>query len=441
MRVLLLHPPGSYKKLSEGGESLGLGYVAAVLRRDGHEVEILDANAQCMGVGEAVREILTRDFDCLGVTALHEFRNHVISVIQAVRRKKKDALITVGGYLPSLETEQFLAKCPEADFLVRGEGEIVIADVLGRIERAEDWRCTPGIAYRGDGVVVTNPSPPLIQDLDSLPFPARDSLIHIPTLQRPTIAGSRGCYHSCSFCSINTFYGLSGTSLPRFRSPESVVDEIESVIASTGRTAFAFVDDDFIGPGEKCRERAIRIAEEIRARKLGITFSIESRADEVDEDILKLMKECGLTGLFLGIESGSQRQLDTYNKRITSEQNRRAIDAVRNLDLSLSSGMIIFDPYTTTDDMMENLKFIQETRACDNAALESRVILYRGAPLTERARADGLLIEKGLDVDYRFKDRKIAMLWRALRAFMACTAFVKRLKSICRRGQKKASSS
>lgn len=433
MRILLLHPPGGYKEASGRAESLGLGYVAAVLRRDGHEVEIFDANCQCLKIGETVREIVRRDFDCLGITAMHDFRKHVISVVQAVRKKKKDALIVVGGYLPTLETEQFFARCPEVDFVVRGEGETVVSDVFGRIERGEDWRGAPGVAYRSDGVVVMNPPPPLIRDLDSLPFPARDSLIHVPTVPNAVISGSRGCYHNCSFCSIVAFYGVSGAHQPRFRSPGNVVDEIESVLASTGRTSFQFVDDDFIGPGAKCRERAIGIAEEIRARKLKISFGIECRADEVDEDILKLLKEAGLSGVFLGIESGVQRQLDTYDKRTTVEQNRRAIDLARRLDLSVRSGLIIFDPYSTMSDLMENLKFIQETGSGAGSALESRVLLYRGAPLTERVRADGLLIENGLELGYRFKDRKIALLWRVLKTFTSCSVLLKRLTKLIRR--------
>lgn len=433
MKVLLLHPPGNYKKLSDAVENLGLGYIAAVLRRDGHEVEILDANARCMKVGEAVREILTRDFDCLGITAINEFKKHVISVVRAVREKRKDALIVVGGYTATLETEQFLAECPEVDFVVRGEGEISAPDVFGRIERGEKWQDTPGIAYRSEGVVVMNPMPPLIQNLDSLPFPARDSLRDIPTLTQTAIAGSRGCYHNCSFCSISAFYGLSGTSAPRFRSPESIVDEMESIVASTGRTMFSFADDDFIGPGEKCRNRAIQIADQIKARNLNINFSIECRADEVDEDLLKLLKEAGLSGLFLGIESGVQRQLDTFNKGTTVEQNKRAIEIVQRLDLRLSSGLIIFDPYTTMDDLMETLKFIRETGPYENSAIESTVLLYRGTPLAERARADGLLIEKGMELGYRFKDRSMAPLWRALDTFIKCSQFVKRLRERGRR--------
>jgi len=91
------------------------------------------------------------------------------------------------------------------------------------------------------------------------------------------------------------------------------VDEIESVVAGTGIREFGFVDDDFLGKGPKSKERAAIIAEEIIDRKLGITFSIEIRADEVDQEMLRRLKEAGLTRVLLGIESGVQRQLDTYN--------------------------------------------------------------------------------------------------------------------------------
>jgi len=436
MKVLLLQPPVGYAMPQYfQAESLGLGYIGAVLRRDGHEVEILDAQIQGLRPREAIKEILARDFDCLGMTASHEQKKMLLWTASAVRRAKKSAILIAGGYLPTLSAEHLLAACPELDFAIRGEGEVAVSEVFRRIARDEDWREAPGVAYVKDGMPVLNPPPPLIQDLDSIPFPARDALSQAIGPVKARITTSRGCYHRCSFCCVHTFYSISGGRGQRYRKPENVVEEIESVIASTGIRDFRFSDDDFLGPSAKTKERVVRLAEEIKARKLGITFGMECRADEVERDILKLLKEAGLRDVFLGIESGVQEQLNRYQKGTTVEQNRRAIEIVRELGLDLRSGFIILDPYTTLAELVENMQFLnetgiaQETTRVARVPFLARISLFGGVPLVEQLRADRLLIDKGIDVDYVFRDRRIRAIYHLLRLLGTYPWFISQIRT------------
>ena len=415
MKFVLLHPPAKCHIRNLRTESLGLAYIAAVLRRDGHEVEILDAYLRDLNGAQAVKEILAREFDVLAITAVHPHKNVLVSIVRAVRAKRKDAIIAVGGYLPTFSAAGFLAMCPEADLLVRGEGEAVASDVFGRIARGEEWRDAPGVAYLRDGSPVINPTPPIIADLDSLPFPARDALKFASEHVEPAIYTSRGCYHNCSFCSLTAFYALSGKKPQRYRSAGNICDEVEQVISETGRSTVVFVADDFIGPGKENQVRAVQLADEIRARKLAFKFSIECRADEVEEDTLSALKEAGLTRVFMGLESGVQRQLDTFNKHLTVEQNRRAVEIVRRVGIGLHCGFIMYDPYTTPDELLENMRFLKEMKLDVRNVPISNVTLYPGAPLVEKVRADGLLIEKGMELSYRFRDPQTAFSWK-----MAC---------------------
>jgi radical SAM superfamily enzyme YgiQ (UPF0313 family) len=363
----------------------------------------------------------------------------LINIVRAVRRRKKDVIVTAGGFLPTLCAEYLLPECPELDFVVRGEGEAVASDVFGRISRGEEWRDAPGVAFLKGKTPVLDQCPPVIKDLDSLPFPARDALSQAAfPPETVAIASSRGCYHRCAFCCLNAFYSLSGGRVPRFRSPERVVDEMESAIAETGIRVFRFVDDDFIGPGPKTRERVVRLAEEIRSRKLGIDFRIECRADEVDEDILKLLKEAGLTDVFLGIESGVQCQLDRFNKRTTVGQNKRAIEIVRRIGLNLRTGFILLDPYSTVPELQENMQFIKEMRLEDEAKkapapFVTKLELHRGVPLVEKLREDGLLREKGVDVDYVFKDPQIRLMAKVAMASSVVSGSLRRIRRLFRR--------
>ncbi len=417
MKILLLNPPMDGKEPpTRHTESLGMGYIAAVLRRDGHDVEMLDAYLRRMKLGETINEVLSRDFDCLGITAYDVHRHNLLTIAKKIRKKRKDAIICAGGYLPTFTAEKILLACPEFDFLVRGEGEITASEVFGRISRGEDWHDVPGIAYLNDGKPVLNPMPPLVGDLDSLPFPARDELAQMTPKMPALISGSRGCYHRCAFCSIHSFYGLHGGRAPRYRSPANILDEIEKVISQIGVREFVFSDDNFIGPGVKNKERVLRIIDEMKARKLDFTFTIECRVDEADEDILRMLKEVGLTRVFLGVESGVQRQLDTYNKKITVEQSRRAIELIRKLGIDIHVGLIMLDPYVTLGELIQNLDFVREMKIQDSITklplfFIPKLCLYGGVPLIEKLREEGLLREKGLEMDYVFKDKSFRLIY------------------------------
>jgi radical SAM superfamily enzyme YgiQ (UPF0313 family) len=417
-------------------EGLGIGYITAVLRRDGHDVELFDAHLRCLDTEQTIREVLKRDFECLGVSATGAHKKALIAVARAVRKSKKDVIISAGGFLPTLCTEHLFAACPELDFVVTGEGESVASDVYDKIGRGEAWQDNPGIAFLKDDKLIKNNPPPVISDLDMLPFPSRDALLQAANPpESAAIASSRGCYNRCSFCCINSFYALSGSRIPRFRRAERVVDEMESVIATTGIKVFRFVDDDFIGRGPKCKERVIRLAEEIRSRKLGATFRIECRADEVDEDVLMLLKEAGLTDVFLGVESGVQTQLNRYNKRTTVDQNKNAIEMVRRCGLNLRTGFILLDPYATLSELQENLQFIKDMKLDEDAKsapapFVSKMELYRGVPFVERLKQDGLLRENGIDVDYVFKDPQVRMMAKVAMVSSGISGALKSVKRL-----------
>ena len=416
MKVLLLHPPANAEIDVYRTESVGLGYIASVLRQDGHDVEILDANVTRLSARKAIEQVLRREFDCLGITAMHSQWRFVVDVAQAVRSRKRNAWIVVGGYLATLVPEGLLHQCPELNFVVRGEGENVIREVLGRIERNQDWGDVQGIAYISNGDIVINTLAPAHSDLDILPFPARDVLIQNRWLKRAPFSSSRGCFHRCAFCSINEFYKLCGQRGRRDRSPRNVVDEMEQVLSSTGIDYFVLSDDDFIGPGERCKRRAYEIADEVLSRKLKIKFSFECRADEVDKDLFKRLMEAGLDAVFIGLESGCQSQLDRFTKGTTVEQNRKAIEIVRELGLKMDVGFIMFDPYVTVEELEQNMRFIRELEL---SVPMIKLQLYPGIPIIEKIRQDGLLTESGLDLHYRFQNPGVAQAYKAMRLSMA----------------------
>ncbi|HEY2230737.1 MAG TPA: radical SAM protein [Xanthobacteraceae bacterium] len=225
---------------------------------------------------------------------------------------------TIGGHYPSLCHDELLINFPEIDSVVRYEGEETLVELVDRLRVGADWREISGIAYARDGEVVATPARPLVPDLDSLPFPLRpyepERIAGFPTL--PLLA-SRGCIRRCSFCSIHTFYRTAPGKVVRVRKPEKVIEEMRHLYHDHGVRIFLFQDDDFPLWGRKGH----RWADELMARmhESGLSentiWKISCRAEYVEPELFRKMREAGLFLVYMGIESGVEAGLDTCSSR------------------------------------------------------------------------------------------------------------------------------
>ena len=218
-----------------------------------------------------------------------------------------------------------------------------------------------GLSYLRNGKVVVNEPRPLIEDLDSLPFPARDELPG--AFERGgciTLVTSRGCYAACKYCSIRAFYdGLPGSNW-RGRSAENVLKELEEVVGRFGLRKVKFEDANIFGPGEKGRERVINLARGILEKDLGLYFRFECRTEKVEEEVFGLLKEAGLEEVFIGVESFIPRVLDSMNKGSSVEENIKALEVLSRLGIRTGIGFIAFEPDTTLDEFFTNIEMVKK---------------------------------------------------------------------------------
>lgn len=406
MDVLLAALPRTLGSLfDDRSESLGIGYLAAVLRREGHEVEILDGCIGDMTADDLAREILRRDFRMLGLGRFDDGSlETAAAVLERIRSEGVRAHVCAGGHLASLDPGRVLSAFPGLDSIVRGEGEETVVDLADRVSRGGEWRDTPGIAFRDGDSVVNTPMRPLIRDLDSLPFPARDMLPRSKAaIGQASVYSSRGCMGRCAFCSIHAFYRLAGGPRWRGRSPGNVVNEIRSLVVSHGVDYIVFNDDNFLDD----RARAKRIASLLVEEALPVRFSIQSRADCVDRELLSDLKNAGLHTLGLGIESGRQGGLDLLGKGVTVDQNRRAIEMAYGLGLSCRIGFIMFGPSTTIAELREDFRFLSDIGQVSPLLFLRKLGIDGGTPLEERMRREGRLPSSGAWGGWRFADPRV----------------------------------
>lgn len=388
MKILLINPPsrGIYYRLGLTFPPLGLGYLAAVLRRRGHQVDILDLNVE-RTIAQSLDKFDWRDWDLVGISG--DTSRHPVLLTIARLAKAAGKIVVAGGYHVTFLGEDALRE-GAVDYVVRGEGEVPFGQLVECLEAKGDVSQVPGISFIRDGRVVCTPDPPPIIDLDSIPWPAREAL-PMKKYRRAKLNGrlittmvtSRGCPHGCTFCSSSRFAGRRW----RARSVAGMVDEMEHIVSTYDYGALAFMDDNFtLSP-----RRVLAVCEEIIRRGLDIYWWCFSRVDVLvkKEAMIEKMAQAGARMVFLGIESVSQAVLDSYRKGITADMARRAVELLKKYGIRVWASFIIGDLADTKETIRETVKY-----ACSlepDIAEFSILTPFPGTQLFEEARKRGLI--------------------------------------------------
>lgn len=323
------------------------------------------------------------------------------------------AHFTIGGHFPTIEYSKTLELIPELDTVVRHEGELTILELYNSLDNPDHWQNIKGIAFRKKGKVKVTAPRPLISNLDSLPFPTRSTNIKKHRgIGLCSIIASRGCYYDCSFCSVRQFYHNAPGKKRRTRSPSHVAQEMENLFRN-GIRIFKFVDDD-LGMKTKPQKNWIsEFAHELKKRRMAeeILWRISNRIDELDIDILNMLKEVGLTFLYIGIESGNNQGLKTCNKHYSVDDIYRGLEILEKVDMNFDYGFMILTPDSTLNSIEEDLRFLRNLTSNGRAIVHfTKMLPYVGTPISDRLKREGRL-EGTIDFpNYRFIDPKIDLM-------------------------------
>ena len=388
-------------------ESIGVCYLAAVLRRHGFTVTILDADLLRLDATETAAWICSASYDIVGFSVLEGTIESLDEIIRILQQKELSAHIVLGGYFPTMMVREVLQRIERVDCIILGEAEYSLLNLAVALRDKQDWHKVKGIAYRKRTEIIVNPCDQ-VKPVDELPFPDRDLLPEVLRRGGVTgIVGSRGCFASCSFCCINSFSKKSGISGWRGRSPVNIGDELELLVGKWGVRSISFYDGNFIGPGKAGIDRAYRIGEEIIKRNLDIHFAISTRADQVDADLFSFLKKAGLSEVFIGLESMTQRILDLYEKNITVEINKKAVRTLEECKVYFRPGFILYEPHITMKEIKENVDFLAEMvemKYCNKFFFFKAVRIYRGSVLEKKFDKEGILIKNNWHVVYEWMD-------------------------------------
>lgn len=380
MRVLLINPPqiSFYQRMGLKLPPLGLAYIAAYLKRRGYETQIADLTAE----KSDYKSLPVDDFDIIGISADTTRYPTALQIADYVKNYKRKWVVLGGPHVSFFDEEPILHK--KADFIVRGEGELPMADLVETIEGDRNYKEVKNLTYMENGKIRRNPWRPFLRTLDDLPFPARELLPldkYTTKLEgRPvaTMVTSRGCPFNCEFCSSSEFFGIRWRS----RSLTNILEEMDILYNRYGYRALAFLDDNFT----LLPKRVIEISEEVLRRKWDIKWWCFSRVDTItrNEEMVKIAARAGLREVFVGFESGNQETLDDIGKRLTLEQSLKAVKILKKYGIRIWGSFILGGLKETKEMINDTVKF---AKLLDPDIVQFSVLTpYPGTRLYEKVK-------------------------------------------------------
>jgi anaerobic magnesium-protoporphyrin IX monomethyl ester cyclase len=332
---------------------LGLGYVAAVLKQRGFDVEVLDLNVE----SSVLDEFLSVERpSVVGVSCGIGNARQAFEVAWKVKACFPGCFVVVGGPYPSLMGERLLVRHSDVDAAVIGEGESTIVEFFERFQNGQGLSDVDGVVFRDGKKVKRNPLRLPVEPLDGLPFPARENLpMRLYGENGGVMFTSRGCPYQCVFCARSVF----GRQW-RGHSPEYVLTEIEHMRKQYGISCVSFLDDNFAFDFE----RAEKILDGIIARKwkLGLYFWNGIRVDSVTEGLLQKMKRAGCTAINYGVESVDPDVLAKLKKGISLDQVEKAVKLTREVGIKANVFLMIGNPGDTVKIVEKIKNFVERVK-------------------------------------------------------------------------------
>jgi radical SAM superfamily enzyme YgiQ (UPF0313 family) len=408
MRVLLINPPDDLGMIGGGAvfvsriEPLGILYIAAVCRQAGHDVSVIDAFAEELSTEQLRRRIEQFKPEVVGFTSFTSNGGFLYTFGQQLKRELSGMLVVFGNVHASVYAEHYLLnKC--CDVVVHGEGEYAFLGIIRAQENRQSLESVPSLSFLHNGRFLTTSVPHIVDDISQLPFPARDmvnqELYDIGPISNSRLKASRkgkrskhmfssrGCPNRCVFCVVHN------NLKQRFNSIDKVVNEMEVLVKEYNTDYIFFMDSLFMSD----KLRTMKLCQEIRRRKLEVSWGCEAHVNFVDEELVRDMESAGCSDMNFGIESGVQRLLDTIRKGIRLERVEAVIRTVKEHSKINAMGLFILGlPGETYGDSLQTIEFAK--RLPIDMAQFSILTPYPGSPLFNELKEKGE-IETGIKAD------------------------------------------
>nr|MDO8118282.1 radical SAM protein [Candidatus Sigynarchaeota archaeon] len=371
---------------------LSLGYLAACVKKAGHDVQTIDAMAENLGMHELERRIARFFPDVIGISTNIATGNKGTITARYLKRLHPDIPVIFGGPWATVEFKQLLV-AGVADAVVIGEGEESLVELLDYFHDKTSWAGIKGIAFASPatGEIMRTPARPFNENLDSLPFPAWELLPDSRKYQFYArgyplypVMTSRGCPYDCIHCT-KLVHGYKY----RPRSPENVLREIEHLKERFHVKTIAIVDDNFT----QDMARAERILDLIIEKRLGINFLFSNgiRADTITPRFAVKLKAAGFYYIGIGIESGDQAIVNQIGKRLDLAKVKQAVHLIQKHDMISCGYFILGHPQDTPRSMYQTIEFARQLKL--DYTQFFKAVPFPGTKMHDMIAKDGKFIQ------------------------------------------------
>jgi anaerobic magnesium-protoporphyrin IX monomethyl ester cyclase len=362
MKILLINPSITkgevYAKYAAGAPCLpplGLCYLAAALLEKGYETKIIDCVAENTSVSQLKKEVESFVPDIVGVTSTTISYVAAKKILHTIKQMYPEITTILGGAHISALPLPTMLECKNADIGVFGEGEYTLLEIVERLDKKQSLFDVKGTLLRNNGHIIKNKPRGTSRNLDKFPFPARHLLKDLRLYSHTPFRGAkfmttmittRGCPFNCGYCDQSVFGRIW-----RYHSSEYVVAEMTFLKEKYNIDFISIEDDNFL----LSRKRTIDICQKMIKNSLNISWSCLGRANEVDDNVLPLLKKAGCKTIYIGIESGSSRILELVNKKISIEDTKNGINLIKKHGINVTGSFIFGLPTETKKDIEKTI--------------------------------------------------------------------------------------
>lgn len=404
--------------------NLSIAYLSKILEKNNFEVQCIDCNLLVYdkwGYGDITvknkEEILSRliketektDPDILAIGYWTEGISFIKKFVAIIKERNPNIKVVLGGPLTTFLPEKISSFIPEADYLVRGEGELTLLELVKNISKSQNTKTICGISYRDKkGQLVNNPDRPLIKDLDKLPILDFENFVYLGKHEGLNIMTSRGCPFNCSYCPSGNF--CKGY---RFHSPEYIIKQIKHLINLYGVRHVSFSDDNVLCNQDRVRKLFGIFASE----NLDCKLPISGRVDNLNKEILDILKKAKVPWLTIGVENILPKVLKYYNRTAYPKQYisniPKVIGLLEDYGIGAAFSFVLGSPIETEGDMLKNVCLMKELSEKNFLIYASRVRLVPGSSFWEQYQAKKVNIFKvdNRSTGFPFDDPYLDIEW------------------------------
>lgn len=339
---------------------LSLAYTASLLRKNGHEIKLIDCQARNIDYRGILDQIILISPSLVVLSTGFPSIKGDMQTANEIKQFRPEIKVAVFGMYPTILLDRALDECPAIDFAIMGEPEWVVCSLANSIENNRPLDTIKGLIYRkSNQIIVNQPQDFRENDINELPFPARDLLDNdsyrlVESNDKFThINIARGCPYKCTFCTAAKYNG----AYFRRRKTDSIISEIEECITLYAIHNYVFWFEE----NSSDRNFAEGLCDAIIERRLSINWFARSRVDNLTLNLLKKMKHSGCKGISLGIESVDQHILDNVQKGITVTQISKAIMMAKEAGISTTGHFIFGLPGETKETAYRTINFAKNS--------------------------------------------------------------------------------